>query len=95
MKKTIQEEYGIKVTDIVKVGRYDSFRLHQTQFIIVPVSHLEEEELFEIYQLSQFMIEKREPYVASIVLTKRNHLFFEDNQTRYVLMKCSAYTKGR
>ncbi len=95
VKKTIYDEYGIKVTEFEKVGRYDSFRLHQTQFVIVPVSHIEEEELFELYQLSQFMIDKREPYVASFVLTKKNHLFFEENQVRYVVMKCSAYTEGR
>ncbi len=95
MKKTIHDEYGIKVTDLEKVGRYESFRLHQTQFIVVPVSHIDEEELFEMYQLSQFMIEKRESHVASIVLTKKNHLFFEKDKVRYVLMKCSAYTQGR
>lgn len=95
MKQTIYEEYGIKVMELTKLGHYDSFRLHQTQFIIVPVSHIEEEELFELYQLNQYMVEKREPHIATIVLTKKNHLFFEKDKAKYVVLKCSSYTEGR
>jgi spore coat protein YutH len=95
VKKIIGEEYGIKVQEMTRLGNYDSFRLHQTHFLIVPVTHLEEEELYELHQLSQFMVEKREPYIASIVLTKKNHMFFEKDQARYVIIKCSPYTEGR
>ncbi|MGM0875468.1 MAG: spore coat putative kinase YutH [Bacillota bacterium] len=95
MKKTVNDEYGIKIQEITKLGQYDSFRLHQTHFLIVPVTHLDEEEIYELYQLSQFMLEKREPHIASIVLTKKNHLFFEKDQARYAIIKCSSYTEGR
>jgi spore coat protein YutH len=95
VKKTVNDEYGIKIQEMTKLGHYDSFRLHQTHFLIVPVTHLDEEEMYELYQLSQFMLEKREPYIASIVLTKKNHLFFEKDQARYAIIKCSSYTEGR
>ncbi|UHA61938.1 spore coat protein YutH [Metabacillus litoralis] len=95
MKQTIYEEYGIKVREISKLGHYDSFSLHNNQFIIVPVSHIEEEELYELYQLSQYMLEKGEPHIATMVLTKQNHLFFEQDSVRYAVLKCSAYTQGR
>lgn len=95
MKKTIHEEYGIKVQDLEKLGHYDSFRVHQSQFLIIPVMHLDEEELYELYHFSQYMAEKREPYVANIVLTKKNHMFFEKDKARYIIIKCSPYTQGR
>ena len=95
MKKIINEEYGIKILEMTKLGQYESFRLHQSQFLIVPVTHIVEDELYELYHLSQFMIEKREPYIASIVLTKNNRLFFEKDQAKYAIIKCSSYTEGR
>jgi spore coat protein YutH len=95
VKKTIYEEYGIKVQEISKLSHYESFRVHQTDFLIVPVTHFDEEELYELYHLSQFMLEKREPHVATIVLTKKNHLFFEKDKVRYAIIKCSPYSQGR
>ena len=95
MKKTIFEEYGIKVQDMTKWGPYDSFRVHQTHFLIVPVSHIDEEELYELYQLGQFMIEKKEHYVANFILTKKSQLFFEKDESRFVITKCSSYPTGR
>jgi spore coat protein YutH len=95
MKKTIFEEYGIKVQEMTKLGDYDSFYLHQTHFLLIPVTHIDEEELYELYHLSQFMLEKREPYISSFVLTKKNHMFFEKDEAKYAIIKCSSYTQGR
>ncbi|KKI93354.1 hypothetical protein WQ54_03705 [Bacillus sp. SA1-12] len=95
MKKVIYEEYGIKVQDLRKIGNYNSFRLHQTDFVIVPITNLDEEEIYELYQLSEYMTEKREPNIARIVLTKKNQLFFEKDKVKYALVKCSPYTQGR
>lgn len=95
MKKTIHDVYGIKVKELTKEGQYETFQLHQSRFLIVPASHIDEDELYELYQLSQYMIEKREPNIASIVLTKENHLFFEKDKIKYVILKCSPYNQAR
>ncbi|MGM7722518.1 spore coat putative kinase YutH [uncultured Metabacillus sp.] len=95
MKKAIYEEYGIKVQDLRKIGKFDSFRVHQTDFLIVPITNIDEEEMYELYQLSEFMVEKREPNIARIVVTKKNNLFFEKDKAKYALVKYAAFTQGR
>ncbi|MDQ0229728.1 spore coat putative kinase YutH [Metabacillus malikii] len=93
MKKTINEEYGIRAAELTKVGHYDTFTLHQTRFFIIPINHLDDEELFELYSFSQYMTENREPYIASMVLTKENNLFFEKDDQKYILVKCGAHKR--
>lgn len=95
MKSTINEQYGINVQEITKMGGFDSFRMHRTQFLIVPIPHLDDEELYEVFYFSQFMIENREPYIASMVLTKQNHLSFEKDSMKYVLLKYSNVSKRK
>ncbi|MED4533860.1 spore coat putative kinase YutH [Metabacillus fastidiosus] len=88
MKKMIQEHYGLKAIDLFKVNGCDAFQLHQTIFLLQRVQHLSEEELYEIYQMGQFLQDKREPCVGTFVLTKDNNLFFENEKVKYILLKC-------
>lgn len=88
MKKIIHEQYGIKVPEISKMNGCDAFQIHQTSFLIKRVNHIQDEELYEMYQMSQFLQEKGETYIGTIVLTKNNNIFFEKEKEKYILLRC-------
>ncbi|APH03806.1 spore coat putative kinase YutH [Bacillus weihaiensis] len=92
MKDVLKEKYGIKVPEILMKGQLQTFTIHHTEFVIVPISHVDEEELYELYQLNHYMNDKKEPYLATIVLTKENYLSFEHDENRYLLLKVPKTT---
>lgn len=93
MKKTIREQYGLQVYDLFKAGRYEAFRTQNSVCCIVPVSSFEDEELYELYYMSQFLQEKGDPHVAAFLLTKDNGLYFEEKSVRYSICRSNLSQK--
>lgn len=64
-------------------------------FLIIPVSHFSESELEELYYMSQYLQEQRDPYVPAFLFTKDGDLTFEENGAAYVLLQAAPRFTNR
>ncbi|WP_162356720.1 spore coat putative kinase YutH [Metabacillus mangrovi] len=101
MKEFLKEQFGLHASGIFKAGGYDAFRIGGTTGFIIPVPQLDEQELFELYYMSQYLQEKREPYVAAFWPSLQGTLSAEKDGKRYAVLKCPdtiqprSLTEGR
>lgn len=91
MKSAIESNYDLKVIQIFEHGTYKTFRTRRHMGLIVPVSHLDNEELYEMYQMGQHLLNKKERNVAMFILTKHRNLTFEFEKNKYVLLQVPFY----
>ncbi|MCD7036256.1 spore coat protein YutH [Metabacillus sp. GX 13764] len=87
MRAMLKENYGLHASDFFKVNGCDAFRIHQTVCLVVPVHHLDEDELFELHYMSQYLQEKREPYTAVFQAAKDGKLYSEHQGVKYAVLK--------
>lgn len=90
MKETIYHTFGIDVRQFMPYGSYQSFQTAKALFIIVPVSHLREEELTELYHISQYLLNDGDPYVAVFELTNEEKPTFTHGKELYALLKAKT-----
>ncbi|MBD1380823.1 spore coat putative kinase YutH [Metabacillus arenae] len=95
VKKKIKETYGLIATEIFSFGPYKAFRTPGTMCLIVPVSQIEEDELYELYHMSQYLYEKADPYVAQFMVARNGSIFMEHDNQKYVVFKCANNNEGR
>ncbi|TDL78676.1 spore coat protein YutH [Peribacillus frigoritolerans] len=93
VEKLIREQYGLRVAETFRVGNYDAFSYHQHVYLIVPLSHIDDEELYELYNMSQFLLERGDPFVAVFLLTKQGNLYIEWEKRKYGILK-TAYVQS-
>ncbi|CAG9621062.1 spore coat putative kinase YutH [Sutcliffiella rhizosphaerae] len=78
MKQFIYENYDLRVERKQKVRHYEAFWSNRVLYIIVPVGHLEEEEIKELQQVSDYMIRTHQDiYVCSFVKNKNDSYITE------------------
>ncbi|MFJ5964675.1 spore coat putative kinase YutH [Bacillus sp. NPDC093026] len=95
MKETIYYTFGIDVRQFIPYGSYQSFQTAKALFIIVPVSHLREEEVTELYHISQYLLNEGDPYVAVFELTKEGKPTFTHGKELYALLKAAPPVTSR
>lgn len=95
MKETIYHTFGIDVRQFMPYGSYQSFQTAKALFIIVPVSHLREEELTELYHISQYLLNDGDPYVAVFELTNEEKPTFTHGKELYALLKAAPRVTSR
>ncbi|MGD6817314.1 spore coat putative kinase YutH [Metabacillus sp. 84] len=88
LKDFLKEHFGLQVPEVFKAGSYDAFRIHGTIGMLIPVQHMDEQELYELYYMSQYLQEKREPYVAAFWPSVTGTLSAERNGKRFAVLKC-------
>ncbi|MFO6498507.1 spore coat putative kinase YutH [Bacillus sp. z60-11] len=95
MKDLIKEKFGIHIRDMTSYLSYQSFQTPNSIFLIVPVSHLTQTELAELYGMSQYLQEQRDPYVSTFIFTKDGEMTFEDGGATYVLLQAAPRFTNR
>ncbi|AKQ74669.1 endospore coat-associated protein YutH [Bacillus licheniformis] len=95
VKELIKEKFGIYIRDLTSYLSYQAFHTPNSMFLIVPVSHLSQDELAELFSMSQYLQEQRDPYVSSFILTKDGEMTFEENGVSYVLLQAAPRMTNR
>ncbi|MGE6629955.1 spore coat putative kinase YutH [Bacillus sp. NPDC077027] len=95
MKETIYHTFGIDVRQFIQYGTYQSFQTAQVLYLVVPISHLREEEITELYHISQYLLNDGDPYVAVFELTSEGKPTFEHGKQLYALLKATPPAPGR
>ncbi|MCA1031627.1 spore coat protein YutH [Bacillus timonensis] len=84
-KRVLKEKWGINCDTTTIIGKYEAFLYRNILYIIVPVEQMEQDELLELKQLSDFMIQKGDYTVASMMQTKTG-TFTDDLNGQQVLL---------
>ncbi|WP_315970026.1 spore coat putative kinase YutH [Bacillus massilinigeriensis] len=70
MAKLLQQQYGIKVEGRLKVGMYEAFNNKNELYLVIPIGHVDQEELKELENLSLHLIQNGDRNVCEMVKTK-------------------------
>ncbi|WP_078544216.1 spore coat putative kinase YutH [Litchfieldia alkalitelluris] len=95
MESEISEQYGLQIRKTEKFGNYKAFRNRNILYTIVPVEVLEQEEIYELKQLSDFMVQKGENRVALMVPTKDGKLITTLNEKPSILLRMPRQSNHR
>lgn len=88
MDKHLRDHYRLKVDEKLSVGSYQAFRSRNVVYTIIPITNLEQEEIFELKQMSDYLISTGERTIAAIVPTSSNNLITAlDDQQNIVLLQ--------
>jgi spore coat protein YutH len=88
MDQHLRTHYRVKMDEKLSVGSYEAFRFRNVVYTIIPITNLEQEELVELKQMSDYLISRGEKTVASIVPTIKNSLVSKINdQEDFVLLQ--------
>ncbi|MDQ0247264.1 spore coat protein YutH [Bacillus fengqiuensis] len=83
MIQTIYDHYGIKPAQLTDIGEYKGFQYRSILYIIVDLGHLDEEEVYEFHQMSQFLISQGERKVASFMINKDGGMITESDGKKF------------
>lgn len=96
MNKVILEQYGLYMHEKTTVGQYEAFQYRNILYCIIPVDHLELDEINEISQLSHYMFEKGEPFTGQILSTKEGEIVCRNGENlRFILVYFPTHTRSR
>ncbi|MDF0727433.1 spore coat protein YutH [Cytobacillus sp. S13-E01] len=87
MNQHLYEQYGLTIDKKVTGGNYEAFQCRNILYTIVPVVNMEQEEVYEYKQMSDYLISKGDLSIASFVLTKENKLFGTVKEQKVVVLR--------
>lgn len=92
MNEALYEKYKLKVDRYMHVFGYEAILYRNIVYCIVPIPNLEQEELFEMKHLSDYMIQKGDIRVGSILPTTDGKLSTNIDNKEIVIIRCPAYS---
>ncbi|ASS90359.1 spore coat putative kinase YutH [Aeribacillus pallidus] len=93
MKELLKKHYGIDVLDFFSIGQWQGFKTKRNIGFIAAVSHIDHKELYELYEMSRYLLMTNERKAASFLLTVNGDLTAEHNGTRYAVFQIPQQTK--
>ena len=77
-------------------GPYEAFKYRNILYSIIPVEDLELEEIIEFKHLSDYMIQKGEPFTGRILPTKDGQpVCSQGDRFRFILIQCPPHASSR
>ncbi|MFT4412951.1 spore coat putative kinase YutH [Fredinandcohnia humi] len=92
MKKFLFDHYNLKIDRTVSLFGYQGIIYRNILYCIVPVANWEPEEIFEIKQMSDYMIQRGDIRVGSILPTTSGQLTCRLDQLDVVLVRCPVHS---
>ncbi|WLR41300.1 spore coat protein YutH [Bacillus carboniphilus] len=90
MKKVIQEHYGMRVHEFFSISKYQAFRNERNLYLVVPLN-MNDQELTELYYLSQYLYDHGDQRVTVFALTRNGQFGFRYEEENFALLKASLF----
>ncbi|HHY71778.1 MAG TPA: spore coat protein YutH [Bacillus bacterium] len=87
MERDLFEQYRLNSNQYVRYRNYNAFYEKGDLYVIVPIPHLEKEELLEIKQISDFLLFQKEDRIAMFMPTVTGELVGNINNGKVVIYK--------
>jgi spore coat protein YutH len=95
MNQHLQSLYNLDCKKSGIFRSYDTFKSRDSSYLLVPVSHLEGNEIEEMAQLGDYFLHKGDQHIAGIVKNKRGEVVSKAEDSLFVLLKCPYETDTR
>jgi len=87
IERDLYEQYRLNGGQLIKYRGYHAFYEKGDQYVIVPAAHVEQEELLELKQISDYLQYQKENRIASFVPTVAQELIGKINEESIILFK--------
>jgi spore coat protein YutH len=88
MKHHLQSLFNLRAKEDGIFRTFKKFKCQDGTYVVVPVSHLESDEIEEMYRIGDYFYQKGDQYVAAFVKNKRGEIVSKADDQLFVLLKC-------
>ncbi|WP_170008059.1 spore coat putative kinase YutH [Bacillus fonticola] len=82
----VLQEYGIEATQTFLYGRYQATSVGGVLYLIVPVTNMEQQELYEMHRMAEHIANQGDKSVARFLPAKQDQYVVKDGQEAYVVL---------
>ncbi|MCH1625538.1 spore coat putative kinase YutH [Ferdinandcohnia quinoae] len=93
MKEALYENYNLRIDKTINFFGFEGFFYRNILYCIVPNSNLELEEIFELKQMSDYLIQNGDIRVASILPTTSGQLISTINEQNSIVVRCPVHDR--
>ena len=93
MIQTIYEHYGLRPNEFMPVGKFEGFQYRDILYTIINVKQMEQDELNELYQMSQFLMGQGDRHVATFMPNLNGEMITETETEKFIICRCLAEEK--
>ncbi|MCJ7991148.1 hypothetical protein MUB15_20740 [Priestia sp. OVS21] len=94
MIQTIYEHYGLRPNEFMPVGKFEGFQYRDILYTIINVKQMEQDELNELYQMSQFLMGQGDRHVATFMPNLNGEMITETETEKFIICRCLAEEKN-
>ncbi|MBM7704601.1 spore coat putative kinase YutH [Metabacillus iocasae] len=91
MLETIYEHYGVRPTELMTIGQHKGFQYRNILYTIINVRNMEQEELTELHQMSQFLMTQGDRQVATLMANQQGTGVTETDDQRFIVCRCPIF----
>lgn len=88
LQKLLKKHYGIEAIESMPIGHYHSCKKDNQRYILIPVNHVNEEELTELDQIANHLQKNGDRSVSSFLHTKENSRILALESEKYCVLTC-------
>ncbi|WP_456277813.1 spore coat putative kinase YutH [Bacillus sp. AK128] len=93
MNQHLQNSYNLSCQKSGFFRSFETYKSRDENYLLVPVNHLEAQEIEEMSLLSDYFLHKGDQQIASIVKNKRGEIVSKAEDIMFVLLKCPYETE--
>ncbi|CAM4332738.1 spore coat protein CotS [Bacillus manliponensis] len=94
MIRYIYEHYHLQVKELIPLGHYKSFWIRNQIYVLFPIGNLEEDELIEMKNLSDYMRQQGDQTVMLFVPNIHGYYVTEIEETNYCLLTGTRFVQN-
>lgn len=95
MKQHLHTLFNLRAESDGMFRSYERYRAQSGHYLVVPVSHLELDEIEEMSLLGDYFVQKGDPHIATMVKNKRGETVSKAEEQLFVLLKCPYEIRNR
>lgn len=92
LREILSEHFQLQIEEPLSIGRYESGRIKNQMYMLVPVSSLPEESLSELMQLSTHVMNQGDRNTCQFLQKESGQSVIESQQGKYVVLVCQMST---
>ena len=86
LQKLLKKYYGIEAIEVMPIGHYHSCKKDNQRYILIPVTHVKEEELAELEQIANHLQKNGDRTVNTFLYTKENSRILTLESEKYCVL---------
>jgi spore coat protein YutH len=95
LQSVLKKYYGIEAIETTPIENYPCCKKDDQRFLLVPVSHIDEEVLTELEKMAADLRKRGDRTVSTFLQTKDQHSIIEVESNKYCVLSCHLTNKRR